>query len=293
MQPAILYLKPAEYRRKTEGLIQWRQDHSISLFEWCYCTDHFILSRRSWWEYAKVESKVIKSKYIYVIFSGTLIRSPSKSLSVMQKSLFYFFYWSVLIFFLIPCLKNISGLFEVFPLSGYLSWQANRFWALQVCRESENPLFTSSSCVFVILNMFAYLIMHSATGYSQVCLNILSCLNSLHKFLQIFPQHQHRQMQKHLQIVSGPAYETNQNILWSMNSAHIPTLTVPPPSILFRPHEYSLYAPLDMFCLWSPQLPHSNIPAMPTAYAHSHTTHVNLFTLQCRPAVGMDEFTKW
>ncbi len=31
---------------------------------------------------------------------------------------------------------------------------------------------------------------------------------------------------------------------------------------------------------------------MPTAYAHSHTTHVNLFTLQCRPAVGMDEFYK-
>ncbi len=100
------------------------------------------LSRRSWWEYAKVESKVIKSKYIYVIFFGTLIRSPSKSLSVMQKSLFYFFIGLSWSYFLFPCLKNISGLFEVFALSGYLSWQANRFWALQVCRESENPLFT-------------------------------------------------------------------------------------------------------------------------------------------------------
>lgn len=48
-----------------------------------------------------------------------------------------------------------------------------------------------------------------------------------------------------------------------------PDTRCPPPSILFRPHEYSLYAPLDTFCLWSPRKPRSNIPTMLTAYTHA------------------------
>lgn len=73
-----------------------------------------------------------------------------------------------------------------------------------------------------------------------------------------------------------------------------PDTRCPPPSMLFRPHEYSLCAPLDTFCLWSPQKPRSNIPAMLTAYTRSRTTHVHLFTLQCRPTVGIGwGWQKW
>lgn len=57
-----------------------------------------------------------------------------------------------------------------------------------------------------------------------------------------------------------------------------PDTRCPLPSILFRPHEYSLYAPLDTFCLWSPRKPRSNIPAMLTAYTHSRTTHVSVYS---------------
>lgn len=135
--------------------------------------------------------------------------------------------------------------------------------------------------------MLAYLIIHSATGNSQVCLNILSCLNSLHKFLQIFPQDQHRKCKNIFRLCLDQSEYFVKYELCPHPDTHCP-----PPRILFRPHEYSLYAPLDTFCLWSPQKPHSNIPAMLTAYAHSHTTHVHLFTLQCRPAVGMDESYK-
>lgn len=207
----------------------------------------------------------------------------------MQKSLFYFFIclsWSS---FLFPCLKNISGLFEVFALSGYLSLQANSFWALQVSRESESPLFTK---LFLRVQVIKY-VGSFDYAFSYWVFSGLFKHFILSKFItQIsadFPSRSAQKMQKHLQIVSGPAYETKSE--YFVKYEHIPTLTVPHRAF------YSGRMNIPFMPLWTCSdllKNHTQIFLQCLPHTHIHTQHMCICLLyNADRQLGLMSLTKW
>lgn len=73
---------------------------------------------------------------------------------------------------------------------------------------------------------------------------IPSLLNSFHRFLQISPQDQHRKCKTVSRLCLGLLMRQNLTEYFVKYELYPhPDTRCPPPSILFRPHEYSLYAP--------------------------------------------------